>query len=287
MKKVVLVLCVLFLAELSYSQLPNGGFETWSSETQPDGWKTSNVFGVLTNVTKSGDAHTGSFALKGQTIQFGEELVLPGLYLGEAAQGMTVNGKISSVSGYYKFFPQGGDILMINIYAASSSGFIGSGFIEYDAQADSYQYFDIEIEYWVEEDPTLLYITIVASDPNLEDDIDGHLNTYFLIDDISLGGVTDVKNIVNLAETFDLYQNYPNPFNPSTIIEYSVPYESRITLKIYDIIGREIEALVSGEIKSTGRYQAVWNPVNLNSGIYFCRIETSKGASTIKMSYLK
>ena len=89
-----------------------------------------------------------------------------------------------------------------------------------------------------------------------------------------------------LANDFKLYQNYPNPFNPSTIIAYQLAAPSYITLKVYDIIGNEIETLVDEE-KPAGTYQVNWNAVNLPSGIYFYQLKTSSNIQTRKMILLK
>lgn len=82
--------------------------------------------------------------------------------------------------------------------------------------------------------------------------------------------IQEAKN--TLPKEYKLEQNYPNPFNPSTTISYEVPQESYVTLKVYDILGREVAALVSGE-KPTGQYKVNFNAVNLASGIYFYRID--------------
>ena len=85
------------------------------------------------------------------------------------------------------------------------------------------------------------------------------------------GGVTFVDSKKNNKETptnFQLYQNYPNPFNPSTTIQYQIPATGFVTLKIYDVLGREIVTLVNKE-QTTGRYEVSFNASNLSSGVYF------------------
>ena len=92
--------------------------------------------------------------------------------------------------------------------------------------------------------------------------------------------------------SFQLDQNYPNPFNPSTTIKYSIPLTSNVTLKIYNILGKEIETLISKK-QSAGNYEIVFNSENLASGIYFYRLQTfatSGSATNIvtkKMTVLK
>ena len=91
---------------------------------------------------------------------------------------------------------------------------------------------------------------------------------------------------VNFPKLFNLYQNYPNPFNPSTIIKYSIPTEGFITLKIFDILGREVETLVNQNQKP-GSYEIKWNTSNQSSGIYFYRIRVGEFIETKKMILLR
>ncbi|MGE5812499.1 MAG: T9SS type A sorting domain-containing protein [Ignavibacteria bacterium] len=79
---------------------------------------------------------------------------------------------------------------------------------------------------------------------------------------------------------FFISQNYPNPFNPNTKIEYSVQEPSKVTIKVFDLLGREIATLVDEE-KSAGNYKVEFKGVGLPSGIYFYRMET-RGFSEVK-----
>lgn len=81
--------------------------------------------------------------------------------------------------------------------------------------------------------------------------------------------ITDVNEIpeINLSE-YILYQNHPNPFNPTTTITYQIPENSFITIKVYDILGNEINTLVAEE-KFSGEYQTTFNGSALSSGVYF------------------
>ncbi len=88
-------------------------------------------------------------------------------------------------------------------------------------------------------------------------------------------------------------QNYPNPFNPSTTIKYSIPTvetlratSPHVTLKIYDILGREVTTLINKEQKS-GSYEVLFNASNLSSGLYFYRLTTSGFTQTKKMILLR
>lgn len=85
---------------------------------------------------------------------------------------------------------------------------------------------------------------------------------------------------------FSLSQNYPNPFNPVTKITYSIPNSGYVTLKVFDILGREAAVLVSGE-KLTGVYSADFNAANLPSGIYIYKLSIGDNSITRKMLLLK
>ncbi len=93
-------------------------------------------------------------------------------------------------------------------------------------------------------------------------------------------------NQSDLPSHFQLDQNYPNPFNPSTTISYTVKEAGRVTLKVYDILGREIQTLVNKDL-SPGRYKADFNAANLSTGVYLYRMQTEKYASTKKMILLR
>jgi mannan endo-1,4-beta-mannosidase len=90
----------------------------------------------------------------------------------------------------------------------------------------------------------------------------------------------------NSIRTFKLDQNYPNPFNPSTIIGYQIPNTGHVTLKVYDILGREIVNLIHG-MKEAGYYSVIFDGSRLSSGVYFYRLEAGKNIQVKKLILLK
>jgi len=100
------------------------------------------------------------------------------------------------------------------------------------------------------------------------------------------GFITDVEENEIIPQDFVLYQNYPNPFNPSTIIGYQLPVTSNVTLKVYDILGREIATLVN-EQKPAGKYELKFDGSELASGVYFFTLKTGNYAETKKMILMK
>ncbi len=101
-----------------------------------------------------------------------------------------------------------------------------------------------------------------------------------------------VENIKNVTAErvpvtdYALFQNYPNPFNPTTTITYQIPKEGKVTIKVYDSIGKEITTLVNEE-KQRGRYNVTFDASNLTSGIYFYSLSSGNFKETKKLILLK
>ncbi len=88
------------------------------------------------------------------------------------------------------------------------------------------------------------------------------------------------------VEAYRLEQNYPNPFNPTTVISYQLPVASEVSLKVYDVLGREVMSLVNGR-QDAGAYNITLNAANLSSGVYFYRLQAGNFVSTKKMMLVK
>lgn len=89
-----------------------------------------------------------------------------------------------------------------------------------------------------------------------------------------------------IPDSPELYQNYPNPFNPITTIFYSLPKTARINIKIYDLLGREVKTLYSGQQRA-GKHKVVFNAENLASGIYIYRLQTKEFTISRKLLLIK
>jgi len=100
------------------------------------------------------------------------------------------------------------------------------------------------------------------------------------------GKITSVNSKDDVTSIFALSANYPNPFNPTTTISYSIPKTSFISLKIYDILGREIATLVDEE-KQFGNYEVKFDGNNFTNGIYFYRMQVDNFSETKKFILLK
>ncbi|HSP88015.1 MAG TPA: T9SS type A sorting domain-containing protein, partial [Ignavibacteriaceae bacterium] len=80
--------------------------------------------------------------------------------------------------------------------------------------------------------------------------------------------------------------NYPNPFNPATTISFSLPKSGYVSLKVYNALAQEVATLVNG-VKEAGNHRIDFNAVNLNSGIYFYKLETGDISQVKKMTLIK
>lgn len=107
-------------------------------------------------------------------------------------------------------------------------------------------------------------------------------NTYILRNNT----VTSVKETEGKVVSYNLNQNYPNPFNPSTTISYQLPKNGLVTIKVYDMLGREVKTLIN-ETKPAGSYEVNFDASKLSSGIYIYRIIAGEYVATRKMTLLK
>ena len=90
----------------------------------------------------------------------------------------------------------------------------------------------------------------------------------------------------NLPTQFSLWQNYPNPFNPTTAIRFEIPQSGFVSMKVFDVLGREVATLVNEE-KSPGSYSVRWDATNIGSGTYFCKLESNGRREIRKMLLMK
>ena len=99
-------------------------------------------------------------------------------------------------------------------------------------------------------------------------------------------GTSNITGNSEIPKEFRLYNSYPNPFNPSTIIKFDIPKPSFVKLIAYDILGREINTLVTEKLNA-GRYEVNWDGSDYPSGVYFYRLVTDKYVDVKKMLMIK
>jgi hypothetical protein len=157
--------------------------------------------------------------------------------------------------------------------------------------SDSYPFYEqgFPAVYFEEDDFSPYYHSI--------DDVISNYNMNYCREVIKSAGATLLRCMLLNSPTIiednfssptlaSLYQNYPNPFNPTTRINYEIPKRSFITLKVYDVLGNEVAALVN-EDRSIGNYTVEFDATTLPSGIYFYRLQAGSFVETKKMMLMK
>jgi hypothetical protein len=145
---------------------------------------------------------------------------------------------------------------------------------------------DVELKWVVPNNlPSYPRIYVVLDHDNSITEIHEDNNKgYAILGSTSVTGVEDEDYI--LPEDYILYQSYPNPFNPTTTIKYSIPNSDVVSLKVYDILGREVAVLLD-EYKSAGTYSVEFNASRFASGVYFYQLHSSSFVETKKMILMK
>jgi len=275
MKIVTFTLLILCVTLSLSAQIPNAGFENWLDEITPQDWVTNNFPSVWTTVSRSSTSHEGLYAAKLE-IANASGFPFPAIL----SSTFPVNQGYETVNGYYQFQPNGSNVVF-SIYAFYFGGglLLGTGSVDITNAVTSYTQFSFDV--WLSDTPDslLLQIELIGEDAN-------NIGSYALVDQLSLSGASAVEKISGLPVDFSLKQNYPNPFNPSTVIEFSIPQESFVELKVFDILGNEVATLANDDY-AAGNYKAHFTGDNLPSGIYVARLTAGNFIQTKKMLLLK
>lgn len=113
---------------------------------------------------------------------------------------------------------------------------------------------------------------------------------YYRLKQVDFDGTFEYSNVVEVSvgipTVFAVEQNYPNPFNPSTVINYQIPSSEFVSLKVFNVIGKEIATLIN-EVQPAGNYSVTFDADNLPSGLYLYRLEAGKYSKTMKMMLVK
>lgn len=104
---------------------------------------------------------------------------------------------------------------------------------------------------------------------------------------INTNTLVGVEPNSDLPKVVELDQNYPNPFNPSTTIAFGVPKNGKVTLEVFDVLGRKVATLLNAESKTAGRHTVTFNANNLASGMYIYRLKAGNSVITKKLTLIK
>ena len=281
----VIVFAFVLFPSASLSQIPNPGFETWTSGS-PDNWFVNNIPDYATPVTQSATANSGSSALRGEVVNTVGGPIQPLAQSGADAAGFTVTERHATLSGYYQFSPLDGDRFSVNCAMFKDGNAVGLGAVAITAAAGTYTQFNATIDYFASDVPDSCIIQFQIIGPITGDDF--HVGSWVLIDDLSFSGIaTAVEDPSgSLPQGFSLSQNFPNPFNPSTTIYFEIPKAGFVSLNVYDVLGRSVGTLASESLEA-GRHKRVWNAENLSAGIYFYRLQSGGVVQTRRLTLVK
>ncbi len=265
------------------SQIPNAGFENW--ETDPDtnynpvGWQTTNSF-PLVNVEPYSPGCHGNYALKVKTLNPG--FPFPGVAFLQVAYNF---GQLPTrFSACVKSNIMPGDQAYIIVGLMRGDSVIAlqdSCTFRIDSTISQFTYREFPLTVQSNLIPDSLVI-IVASGLG-----SGQVGTELIVDDLAFGtGSASVSPKELVPGSFSLHQNYPNPFNPSTTITYGLSARGFVTLSVYDVLGREIAALVHAS-EEPGNHSVMWDARNIPSGVYYCKLAVGDFSETRKLILAK
>lgn len=298
-KSILLVLIVSF-PSISKAQIPNSDFEKWavnSNIVMPDKWTFGAVEGIAIPVTRNADSHSGGFSVRGEVLSAGsppvETLITPILTSvppGSMDPGFSISERHYALTGFYQYYPVEGDKLQITVIMYHEKTPVGMGILSIEAGAIVYTPFSIHINYTSEEIPNTCLITVTICGPTGSNDY--HEGSYFLVDELEFD--TPVLFYNGPGEynyQFVLQQNYPNPFDSETEINFQVPEDINVSIKIFNILGQEIAELADRKFPK-GRHSIRWNGRDNNgrkvsNGIYFYNIQSGELSQARKMYLLR
>jgi hypothetical protein len=270
MKKISTLLFTLSSLSLM-AQIPNPSFENWTSGA-PNGWTvTSNP--ASTTVTESNNAHQGTHALTLNVVSLGGPSTVGGAVQSGGKSGYFLNtGNYLTVKGWYILsLANSSDQLLMYAGTKCSGGINSAGANSFfiDSNTAVYKEFSIALNYTngcTADSMTIGFEIVNFSTFNPD------INSWALIDDLSLGVVSAVDEPGNQVS---LEEAYPNPASIQSNIIYSIPGSATVCVGLYDISGRLVEPLLNNCRQSSGRYKIPVNVSTLANGVYVYRVSVN------------
>jgi len=296
----LVIYCAVFLIGTFVSAqdgILNAGFEDWN-DGKPDHWLTSNIPTIsVIDITRTTDANSGTYAVKGETILFFNSPSEPGVFTGKdnsvIENPFLVTENYSKFSGYYKYILGNPDSLAgrfeIRLSLNNNTEGRRVAIAEVDLPvAESYTYFEVPFVY---DEPMDLIAEVVHISISIGGNQDGDHNvgSVFYMDDLSLDGVVssvERNQTSEIPSQFSIKPNYPNPFNPNTNFQFFLPKKSDVSLKVYTLTGKEVATIVNENL-GAGGYTINWDASTLASGIYIYRFKADDFVQSKRMTLIK
>jgi hypothetical protein len=299
MRKLVCVFCLfvflLFSVKSPAQEIPNGDFEEWfTCLCDPPYWVTNNIYPPpleCLQVFPSGPPYSGNYCIEG-IVDSCPQLVTLFPPLIQSFE-IPISSRPEALRGFYKYIPIGEDLFVASIQTYLNSDLIGEGILSSQQSVSDYTEFIIDIEYTTNDIPDVALIKFAIDSSLATNKL--HQGSKWYIDYLFFGPLSDVADEqTDIPNAFYLFQNYPNPYNPSTKIKFTIPTvtlrqaqsDIRVTLRVFDVLGNEVAALVNEE-KTAGAYEITWDAASLPSGVYFYRLKAGDYVDTKKMILLK
>jgi hypothetical protein len=265
----ILFLIATFSLNIS-AQVPNGGFETWTNGS-PDNWFNTNIPTVVTNITQETPAYSGTYAVKGEVINFSGSPYSPLLAsTDQSLNGFTVSQSYSNFSFYYKMNITGTATFgaSLTFYDAMGNWVASAGGIFTAGTTSSYALANFPINYGSANPPVECIITFAIQDTVAPDPPIGN---YFIVDAVTLSGSVGIDENVN-----DIVQAvvYPNPTTDDACVKISNAVEGNAELFIYDLKGSIVKKLSA--YLAPGDFTWKFSVADLPRGIYAVRVVNEK-----------
>ena len=291
----------------THAQIPNNGFEIWENYPDPD--NLNNVYqkpdqwsGLLPNspstysfsIEKNMDSYpagTGQYSMliKPDTanevdgVATSYDIMSDDICWEYLPPAFPINYRPTSLFLYYKYLPENGDSMRVACSFYKNGVVIGGFDYKSPQIVSNWTPLEIPISFNTSDIPDSATI-ILTTFYNTQ-----HNGSSLYVDNLSFDtSVTSVDESISgdLPNSFALMQNYPNPFNSTTTINYSLPNKNIVTIKLYNVLGKEVATLLK-EKKSPGNHKIELNTNNLSSGIYYYQMQTNTFKDTKKLILIK
>ena len=248
------------------AQIPNSGFENWTSG-DPDGWATSNVFPIsLINITQTTDNHSGSYAVRGEVVNFQGTPMGPVIQSGPGGTGFPISEQYHSFELYYKFTSVDGDKFSVNVGLEKDGNPIAQGAAALPSTVSTYTHLTVPLNYTTNDVPDLAIIQISITGPVTGSDY--HLGSVMFVDDLLFSLTTGIENI----SVSDLIGRcYPNPSADIINISLNENVSVEVILNVFDTYGKEVKK-IAGQPQQYGKNVFQFSVEDLSSGLYFYSI---------------
>lgn len=302
------ILALVTMTIKTPAQIPNAGFENWTPINNcvgPTGWydfySLIDSTGIYCPVRRSNDhfpPNIGGYSVRiSNDTSIWNTGILPGSLIGwgilltsqlNDEPLFPITGHPASLWGYYKFFPEHGDTMNIRVHLYKNGVEVTSGKFQSDAMTVNWTPFQITVSDTLYNSADSARIVLSAANEPKSGSTGPLGNSVLFVDNLSFDNlITSVGDFPNeLPGTFDLEQNYPNPFNPSTTIRYQLPTRTYVTLRIFDVLGREVTTLQNG-VEEPGYKSLTFNASGLASGMYYYHLQAGNYIETRKLLLLK